>query len=110
MSDDRPHRISRKAVSDLTRVAGGGGGLLQAGGLLSFFDRFAYDSLGWRCKLRNGVCHMGGVSDREGKPGYYIVRGAWLPRVDVVGHARRVDWHAMLQRIATIRIEDVKIQ
>ena len=110
VNDDRPHRISRKAVSDLTRVAGGGGGLLQAAGLLSFFDRFAYDSLGWRCKLRNGVCHMGGVSDREGKPGYYIVRGAWLPRVDVVGHARRVDWHAMLQRIATIRIEDVKIQ
>ena len=108
--DERPHRISRKAVSNLTEVAGGGGGLFRAGGLLGLFDRFAYDELGWTCRLRNGVCHMGGVADRERGGGYYIVRGAWLPRVDVVGHARRVDWPVLLERIANIRVEDLRIE
>ena len=108
--DERPHRISRKAVSNLAEVAGGGGGLFQAGGLLGLFDHFAYDELGWTCRLRHGVCHMGGVADRERGGGYYIVRGAWLPRVDVVGHARRVDWPTLLERIANVRVEDFRIE
>ncbi|WP_154659436.1 hypothetical protein [Arenimonas composti] len=91
-------RISYRAVEDITRV-GGGGGLM--GGLqtqaLKFFDDFGYRRIGLGCRLRDNVCDMSGV-DSAGD-GYTIVQGAGLPRIQVVGFRRRVDWPTLVDRL-----------
>ena len=46
---------------------------------------------------------MRGAADAEN--GYYIVQGSGLPRIDVVGFARRVDWHTLLRQIRAVRDE-----
>jgi hypothetical protein len=99
--DKSRHRISAKAVTSLSNVGGGGGGVVQAlqGGVLRFFDEYSYEKLGVTCKLRNDVCEMSGVEPAG--IGYYIVKGAGLPRIDIVGNAGRVRWSQLLQSITT---------
>ena len=95
-ADDRSeHRISQRAVNNLASI-GGAGGVLSAG-FLRIFSEFSYDRLGLSCVLRNGVCEMGGVEEAEG--GYYIVIGGGLPRIDVVGFNRQVNWAVLLERL-----------
>ena len=43
------------------------------------------------------VEEMGGVEEAEG--GYYIVIGGGLPRIDVVGFNRQVNWAVLLERL-----------
>jgi hypothetical protein len=52
--DKSRHRISARAVSSLSNVGGGGGGVVQAlqSGVLRFFDDYSYDKLGIRCRCR----------------------------------------------------------
>ena len=99
--DKSRHRISAKAVSSLSNVGGGGGGVVQAlqSGVLKFFDEYSYDKLGIRCRLRGDVCDMSGI---EPSPkGYYIVKGAGIPRIDIVGNQGRVRWSQLMASIAT---------
>ncbi len=74
--DKSRHRISAKAVSSLSNVGGGGGGVVQAlqSGVLRFFDEYSYDKLGITCKLVGDVCEMSGIEPAG--VGYYIVKGA----------------------------------
>jgi hypothetical protein len=97
--DKSRHRISAKAVSSLSNVGGGGGGVVQAlqSGVLKFFDEYSYDKLGITCKLRGDVCEMSGVEPAG--VGYYIVKGAGLPRIDIVGNAGRVNWNQLMSSI-----------
>jgi hypothetical protein len=99
--DKSRHRISAKAVSSLSNVGGGGGGVVQAlqSGVLRFFDDYSYEKLGITCKLRNDICEMSGVEPAG--IGYYIVKGAGIPRIDIVGNAGRVRWSQLLASIAT---------
>ena len=99
--DKSRHKISARAVTSLSNVGGGGGGVVQAlqGGVLRFFDEYSYDKLGITCKLRNDVCEMSGVEPAG--IGYYIVKGAGIPRIDIVGNAGRVRWSQLLASIAT---------
>jgi len=98
--DDRSrHRISQDAVDNLARL--GGGRDVLATTFLRFFDEFSYDRLGIRCRLRNGVCEMGGVEPAA--QGYYIVKGGgWPPRVDVIGYNERVDWAVLIERLGNV--------
>ena len=91
-------RISQRAVEDISKVGGGGGlmGGLQAQAL-RLFDDFRYARLGLACRLRDNVCQMDGV-DSAGD-GYTIVQGAGLPRIQVVGFRRRVDWPTLVARL-----------
>lgn len=91
-------RLSQRAVEDISKVGGGGGlmGGLQAQAL-RLFDDFRYDRLGLGCRLRDNVCAMSGV-DSAGD-GYTIVQGAGLPRIQVVGFRRRVDWPTLVARL-----------
>ncbi len=91
-------RISQRAVEDISKVGGGGGlmGGLQAQAL-RLFDDFRYARLGLACRLRDNVCQMDGV-DSAGD-GYTIVQGAGLPRIQVVGFRRRVDWPTLVDRL-----------
>jgi hypothetical protein len=99
--DKSRHRISAKAVSSLSNVGGGGGGVVQAlqSGVLRFFDEYSYDKLGITCKLVGDVCEMSGIEPAG--VGYYIVKGAGLPRIDIIGSQGRVNWNQLLSSIAT---------
>jgi len=97
--DPSRHRISQRAVDNLASL--GGAGSVLSSTFLRFFEEFSYERLGLRCRLRAGVCEMGGVEPAE--RGYYIVKGGGLPpRVDVVGFNRRVDWSTLLSRLRAV--------
>ncbi|WP_018233713.1 AsmA family protein [Thioalkalivibrio thiocyanodenitrificans] len=97
--DTSTRRISQRAVDNLTQVGGGVGGVLS-GGFLRFFEDFGYRRLGLSCRLVGEVCHMDGVAPAA--QGYYIVQGAGLPRIDVIGFTRQVAWRDLVARLAVI--------
>ena len=109
--DDRSrHRISQKAVDNISSIGGGGVGGALSRGFLRFLEDFPYDRLGIRCRLENGVCAMGGVAPAAN--GYYLVKGRFIPpRLDVVGYADRVDWHSLIAQIMAVTgQQDVVVQ
>lgn len=94
--DPSRHRISQRAVENLAEI--GGTGKVLSSTILRLFDKFSYARLGLRCRLRNGVCEMGGVEPAP--QGYYIVKGGgFIPRIDVVGFNERVDWNTLVDRL-----------
>jgi hypothetical protein len=96
--DSSRHRISQKAIDNLSNIGGGGVGNAVSQSFLQLFKEFPYDRLGISCRLEHGVCLMDGVAPSEG--GYYIVKGRLLPpRIDVIGYAGRVDWESLLARL-----------
>jgi hypothetical protein len=95
--DTSHRRISQRAVDNLTRLGGGVGGLVS-GGFLRFFEDFSYRQLGLSCRLEGVVCHMDGVAPAP--QGYYIVQGAGLPRIDVIGYTQQVAWRDLVARLA----------
>ena len=97
--DKSPHRISQRAVANLSNIGGGGGGVAAAlqSGALKFFEEFSYDQIGLSCRLRNDVCQMSGVGSVG--DGYYILRGAGLPRLDIIGKSSRVDWPRFVSQL-----------
>lgn len=106
---DGPRRISQRAVQDISDL--GGSGLvagLQAQ-LLRAFDDFGYDRIGIGCVLKDNVCAMTGLKKRGA--GYIIIEGRGLPRIEVVGFRREVDWPTLVARLKdategdTLRIE-----
>ncbi len=100
-NDDSRHRISQRALRSITSLGGGGivEGVSQA--LMAVFDEFSYRRLGVRCRLRKRACEMDGVG--KAGEGYYLVQGGWVPpRVEVIGHQRRVDWAVLLERLRRV--------
>jgi len=101
--DTSRHRISQRAVENLARL--GGAGRVLSSTMLRFLQSFSYERLGMSCRLRNGVCKMGGVE--PGERGYYIVKGGGLPpRIDVFGFNTRVDWNTLLERLKAVTRAD----
>jgi hypothetical protein len=99
--DRSRHRISQRAIDNLSSLGGGPSGLLQRG-VLRFFEDFGYARIGWSCRLENGVCVMDGI-EAAGKGGYVLVEGRLLPRIDVIGYERRVDWNRFVAQLLAIR-------
>lgn len=98
--DKSRHRISQKAVDNLSQIGGGASGVLQRS-FLRFFEDFSYQRLGLSCQLNNEVCIMSGVGEAE--QGYYIVKGGGLPpRINVVGYTRRVNWPDLIERLKAV--------
>jgi hypothetical protein len=100
LEDRSRHRISQRAVENIGSIGGGGAGVTAAlsSGFLRFFEDFNYARLGITCKLHNEVCEMGGAGPAP-NGGYYLVQGRGLPRIDVIGNARRVDWPRLVQQL-----------
>lgn len=98
--DRSKHRISQRAVESIGSIGGGGAGVTAAlsSGFLRFFDDFNYDRLGLSCRLENEVCVMSGAAPAP-NGGYYLVKGKGLPRIDVIGSSRRVDWPRLVQQL-----------
>lgn len=104
-NDRSQHRISQRAVENLASVGGGGAAAVLSSGFLKFFDVFAYDRIGLRCVLDNGVCRMSGAGSAKAGGagnGYYIVKGSGIPRIDVVGFRDAVSWQRLVQQLAAI--------
>ncbi|MDJ0739745.1 MAG: hypothetical protein QNJ91_08505 [Gammaproteobacteria bacterium] len=105
--DRSRHRISQRAVENLTELGSG----LPAGLSTSFlriFDEFSYDSIDVKIALRGNAATIDGLAREDG--GYYLVRGSGLPRIDVIGRNRSVAWTELLERLREIRVEGVRIQ
>jgi hypothetical protein len=90
-------RISQRAIDNISSIGGGPTGVLSRG-VMRFFEDFAYARIGWRCVLRDGVCHMDGLAPAK-DGGYVLVQGRLLPRIDVVGFQREVDWNTFLSQL-----------
>jgi len=90
-------RISQRAINDISSVGGSGlvGGLQTQ--VLKIFSDFGYERIGIGCKLRDNVCTMDGIGSAG--DGYIIVAGSGLPRIQVVGFRRRVDWPTLVSRL-----------
>jgi len=97
--DKSKHRISQQAIDNLSSL--GGASAILSRTVLSVFKTFGYKKLGLSCRLTNGTCEMDGVEDRG--EAYYIVKGGGIPRIDVMGFQRRVDWDTLLHRLEAIQ-------
>lgn len=98
-------RMSYTAVDDITGISSGAPQLQNLA--LKLVNTFGFSRLGLRCRLRDQVCTMGGIEplpaqvgpDSLGARGYAIVEGAGVPRLDIIGHRRHVDWPTLLRRL-----------
>ena len=98
-------RISQRAVQDISSVGDASFvGSLQ-GRLIGLFDDFGYRRIGIGCRLANEVCTMSGLHSAGN--GFTIVEGAGMPRLQVVGYNRNVDWPTLLERLAAVASGDV---
>ena len=104
--DPGRRRISQRAVENLASVGGSGGAAVAlSSGFMSLFEVFAYREIGLRCVLKDGVCRMSGAGPARASQlgqGYYIVEGSGLPRIDVVGYRREVDWSQLVRQLIRV--------
>lgn len=96
--EDSPRRqISQKAVDSISSLSGGGSAGLSRT-LLRWFDDFPYRKFGLGCKLSANICQMRGLREAE-QGGYVILEGRLIPRLDIVGYQRRVDWPRLVAQL-----------
>jgi hypothetical protein len=106
-SDKRTHRISQRAVDNLTALGNGVGSGLSST-FLGIFKEFRYDRIELRAKLNGNVAQLDGMTHPDG--GYYIVKGSGLPRIDVIARNRKVAWKTLLERLKSIRVEGMEVR
>jgi hypothetical protein len=99
-------RISQRAVQNISSVGDASFVNSLQGRLIGLFDDFGYRRIGISCRLVNTVCTMGGL--RSAGNGFTIVEGSGIPRLDVVGFNRRVDWPTLVERLAAVSSGEVK--
>ncbi len=98
--DESAHRISQRAVDNISNLGGAGlsGAISRA--FIRVLDEFRYARLGISCRLKNGVCEMGGIGPAKG--GYYIVKGGGIPRIDIIGFNQQIDWDTLVAKMQEI--------
>lgn len=103
-------RLSQRAVQNISSVGDASFASSLQSRLLGLFDDFGYRRIGISCRLVNELCTMGGLQDapHSAGPGFTIVEGAGVPRLDVVGFNREVDWPTLVERVAAVGKGDVK--
>jgi len=99
-------RISQRAVQNISSVGDASFVTSLQGKLIGLFDDFRYSRLGISCRLANEVCEMGGLHSAGNS--FTIVEGAGLPRLNVVGYNRSVDWPTLVERVEAVGKGDVK--
>jgi hypothetical protein len=105
--DDSSHTISQKAVKNIASIGGGGASDVLSRSFLGMFETFRYDKIGAGCYLHEGVCQMMGL-EASGQ-GYYLIKGGWLPRIDVLGYNPRVNWDVLVERLGRVASPDKAI-
>jgi len=105
--DDSRHRISQRAVENLTELGSGVPAGLSAT-FLSVFEEFRYDRIDLKVRLQGDVAELDGLARPDG--GYYLVKGSGLPRIDVIGRNRSVAWSDLVERLQQIQVEGAQIR
>jgi hypothetical protein len=106
--DTSRHRISQRAVQNISSIGGGtGAAAAMQRGVLRFFNEFNYSKLGFSCTLANDVCLMRGVEPHS--YGYYLVKGRGLPRIDVIGDAGRIDWPSLVASLKQLPASEASV-
>ncbi len=95
-----PRKISQRAVQNISALGGAGAAAAIQRSFLRFFEVFNYQKIALSCRLRNGVCAMGGVE--ETASGYVMVKGSGIPSITVLGYNRNVGWKELLERVQSI--------
>ncbi|TYT25594.1 hypothetical protein FZO89_04575 [Luteimonas viscosa] len=98
-------RISQRAVQDISSVGDASFVSSLQGRLIGLFDDFGYRRMGIGCRLANEVCRMSGL--HSAGEGFTIVEGAGVPKLQVVGFNRDVDWPTLVERLAAVASGDV---
>ncbi|MEJ2693786.1 MAG: hypothetical protein P8166_12195, partial [Candidatus Thiodiazotropha sp.] len=98
--DDSRHRISQRAVDNISNLGGAGLSGSLARSFMRFFKEFSYKRIGIGCRLRKGVCDMVGAG--EAKQGYYLVEGSGIPRIDIIGYNSTADWSSLVEQLKKI--------
>ncbi len=98
--DKSRHRISQRAVDNISDLGGAGISGALSRSFLRFFEEFGYSRLGISCRLENNICEMNGVEPAE--RGYYLVKGGGVPRIDILGFNRRTDWPLLIAKLKEI--------
>ncbi len=93
--DDTKRRISQKAVDFISDIGGVGGSLSRT--YLRFFEEFSYSKIGINLKLEDSICNITGIEPAAN--GYYIVKGSFIPRIDIVGYKSQVSWHDLVDQV-----------
>jgi hypothetical protein len=99
-------RISQRAVQNIGALGGAGAAAAIQRSVLRVFEEFSYGKLGMSCRLRDGLCEMGGVEAAQS--GYVMVKGAGIPSINVIGYNRRVDWDELLARLKRVTEGNMK--
>lgn len=107
LDDDSRHRISQRAVDNLTSIGSGVSGGLSSS-FLRFFEDFGYDRIELKVDLEGAMAELDGIAHSGG--GYYLVKGSGLPRIDVIGRNRRIAWKDLVDRLRNIRTDGAVIQ
>lgn len=103
---DFPRAISRGALQDISALGGAAGAAAVRRSPAGLFNSFDYERIGIGCELRDGVCHMDGLEPAG--EGYLLVAGRGIPRVQVIGYNRRIDWNLLVSRIQAVIADRVK--
>jgi hypothetical protein len=106
-NDDSRHRISQRAVENLTELGSGIPAGLSAT-ILRVFEEFRYDRIDLKIRLQGSAAQLDGLARPDG--GYYLVKGSGLPRIDVIGRNRSVAWKDLVERLQQIQVEGAQIQ
>ncbi|MGE3773075.1 MAG: hypothetical protein AB7I32_09135 [Gammaproteobacteria bacterium] len=108
--DDVPHRISRQAVDNLSRIGAGTGGPL-ASGWLGLIPSYSFGRLGLGCRLANGICQLRGVEAVPGGGFKLLTRGGWLPPwIEIRGAGEQVAWQTLLDGVEQIAQGGVEVE
>ncbi|HZV55388.1 MAG TPA: hypothetical protein VFF82_10655 [Rhodocyclaceae bacterium] len=97
---DYRRSISRGALRDISALGGAAGAAAVQASPAGFFNTFDYERIGFGCSLRQSVCQFDGLEPAG--EGYVIVKGSGLPRVEVIGYNRRIDWNLLVSRIRAV--------
>lgn len=109
IDDERPHRISQKALENINELGGGMSGTLSQG-FLRFLPAYSYGRMGISCRLANGICELGGVED-SGDGFSILTKGGMLPPwVEVKGAGRTIKWDELVGGLKQIAEGEVKIE
>jgi hypothetical protein len=76
--------------------------------VLRLFEEFSYQRIELSVALDGNAAELDGIARPDG--GYYLVRGAGLPRIDVIGRNRRVAWKDLVERLQRIQVEGAEIR
>ncbi len=93
--------ISQQAIDHISSLGGIQGAISRS--FLRFFDEFKYQKIKLSCVLHNSVCQVGGIHNSNRQ--FTIVEGGGIPKINIVGFVREIDWEIFISRLLNANYE-----